>query len=80
MWSSWYFAEKIIFDAGVFCKTFYHFQSASSPKGAGSFQNRTKSYGLNHPEMLAVSHRFLLPKTATGLPVHHSSRLKRRTF
>jgi hypothetical protein len=26
-----------IFDAGLFCKTFYIFQSASSPKGAGSF-------------------------------------------
>jgi hypothetical protein len=37
MWSSGYFAEKAIFDAGLFCKTFYHFQSASSPKGAGSF-------------------------------------------
>jgi hypothetical protein len=31
------FAEKAIFDAGLFCKTFYHFQSASSSKGAGSF-------------------------------------------
>jgi hypothetical protein len=31
------FAEKAIFDAGLFCKTFYLFQSASSPKGAGSF-------------------------------------------
>jgi hypothetical protein len=28
------FAEKTIFDAGLFCKTFYRFQSASSPKGA----------------------------------------------
>jgi hypothetical protein len=31
------FAEKEIFDAGLFCKTFYLFQSASSPKGVGSF-------------------------------------------
>jgi hypothetical protein len=31
------FAEKSIFDAEIFCKTFYIFQSASSPKGAGSF-------------------------------------------
>ena len=37
MWSSWYFAEIAIFDAGLFCKTFCIFQSASSPKGAGSF-------------------------------------------
>jgi hypothetical protein len=26
------FAEKAIFGTGLFCKTFYHFQSASSPK------------------------------------------------
>jgi hypothetical protein len=31
------FAERAIFDAGLFCKTFCIFQSASSPKGAGSF-------------------------------------------
>jgi hypothetical protein len=29
--------KKAIFDAGLFCKTFYPFQSASSPKAAGSF-------------------------------------------
>jgi hypothetical protein len=33
------FAEKAIFDAGLFCKTFYLFQSASSPKGVESFFN-----------------------------------------
>jgi hypothetical protein len=37
MWSSRYFVEIAIFDAGLFCKTFYTFQNASSPKGAGSF-------------------------------------------
>jgi hypothetical protein len=37
MWSSGYFVEIAIFDAGLFCKTFCIFQSASSPKGAGSF-------------------------------------------
>jgi hypothetical protein len=37
MWSSGYFAEIAIFDAKLFCKTFCIFQSASSPKGAGSF-------------------------------------------
>jgi hypothetical protein len=31
------FVERAIFDAGLFCKTFCIFQSASSPKGAGSF-------------------------------------------
>jgi hypothetical protein len=37
MWSSGYFAETTIFDVGLFRKTFCIFQSASSPKGAGSF-------------------------------------------
>jgi hypothetical protein len=37
MWSSGYFAETTIFYAGLFCKTFRILQSASSPKGAGSF-------------------------------------------
>jgi hypothetical protein len=37
MWSSGYFAETAIFYAGLFCKTFCIFQSASSPKGVGSF-------------------------------------------
>jgi hypothetical protein len=37
MWSLGYFAERAIFDAELFCKTFYIFQSTSSPKGAGSF-------------------------------------------
>jgi hypothetical protein len=37
LWSLGYFAEIAVFDAGLFCKTFFIFQSASSPKGAGSF-------------------------------------------
>jgi hypothetical protein len=37
MWSLGYFVEIAIFDAGLFCKTFYIFQSTSSLKGAGSF-------------------------------------------
>jgi hypothetical protein len=81
MWSSGYFAERAIFDAGLFCKTFCIFQSASSPKGAGSFfQYRAKSPGLNHPGISAVSRWFSFSKIATGLPVHHSSWLNRRTF
>jgi hypothetical protein len=81
MWSSRYFAETTIFYAGLFCKTFCIFQSASSPKGGGSFfQYRTKSPGLNHPGISAVSHWFSFSKIAIGLPVHHSSRLNRRTF
>jgi hypothetical protein len=76
-----YFAEIAVFDAGLFSKTFCILQSASSPKGAGSFfQYRTKSPGLNHPGISAVSHWFSFSKTAIGLPVHHSSRLNRRTF
>jgi hypothetical protein len=56
MWSSGYFAEIAIFDAGLFCKTFCILQSASSPKGAGSFPIYNKIPGLNHPGILAVSH------------------------
>jgi hypothetical protein len=37
MWSSGYFVETAIFYAGLFWKTFCILQSASSPKGAGSF-------------------------------------------
>jgi hypothetical protein len=37
MWSSGYFVETAVFYAGLFCKTFCILQSASSPKGAGSF-------------------------------------------
>jgi hypothetical protein len=37
MWSLGYFAEIAIFDAGLFCNTFCILQSASYPKGAGSF-------------------------------------------
>jgi hypothetical protein len=64
-----------------FEKTFCILQSASSPKGAESFFSiKTKSPRLNHPGISAVSHWFSFSKTATGLPVHHSSRLNRRTF
>jgi hypothetical protein len=37
MWSSGYFTKIAIFDVELFCKIFCIFQSASSPKGAGSF-------------------------------------------
>jgi hypothetical protein len=56
------FAERAIFDAGLFCITFYPFHSASSPKGAGSFQYRTKSHGLNHLGISVVSNRFSFQK------------------
>jgi hypothetical protein len=47
------FAERAIFDAGLFCITFYPFHSASSPKGAGS---------LNHLGISVVSNRFSFQK------------------
>jgi hypothetical protein len=50
------------------------------PKEHEVFQYRTKSPGLNHLGISTVSHWFSFSKTATGLPVHHSSRLNRRTF
>jgi hypothetical protein len=63
--------EKNIF---VFCK------AHPLQKELEVFQYRTKSPGLNHQGISAVSHWFSISKTATGLPVHHSSRLNRRTF
>jgi hypothetical protein len=80
MWSSGYFAEIAIFDAGLFCKTFYIFKAHPLPKEQEVFQYRTKSPGLNHPGISAVSHWFSFLKIATGLLVHHSSRLNRQTF
>jgi hypothetical protein len=44
------------------------------------FQYYNKIPGLNHPGISAVSHWFSFSKTATGLPVHHSSRLNSQTF
>jgi hypothetical protein len=32
-----FFAEKEVFDAGIFYKTIYHFKVHPLPKGAGSF-------------------------------------------
>jgi hypothetical protein len=74
------FAETTIFYAGLFCKHFVFFKAHPLPKEQEVFQYRTKSPGLNHPGISAVSHWFSFKKTATGLPVHHSSRLNRRTF
>jgi hypothetical protein len=81
MWSSGYFAETTIFYAGLFCKTFLYFSKRILSQRSRKFFNiRTKSPGLNHPGISAVSHWFSFSKTATGLPVHHSSRLNHRTF
>jgi hypothetical protein len=76
------FAEKAIFDVELFCKIFYiFFKVHPLPKEQEVFQYRTKSPRLNHPRILVVSHRFSFSKKiATGLPVHHSSRLNRQTF
>jgi hypothetical protein len=80
MWSSGYFAETTIFYVGLFCKHFVFFKAHPLPKEQELFQYRTKSPGLNHPGISAVSDWFSFSKTATGLLVHHSSRLNRRTF
>jgi hypothetical protein len=32
MWSSRYFIEKMVFDAGLFCKTFNHFEVHPFPQ------------------------------------------------
>jgi hypothetical protein len=44
------------------------------------FNIRKKSPGLNHLGISAISYWFSFSKTTTGLPVHHSSWLNRRTF
>jgi hypothetical protein len=63
-----------------FVKQFIFFKAHPLPKEREVFQYRTKSPGLNHLGISVVSHWFLLSKTATGLPVHHSSRFNRWTF
>jgi hypothetical protein len=68
------------FMQGCFVKHFVFFKAHPLPKEQKVFQYKTKSPGLNHPGISAVSHWFSFSKTATGLPVHHSSRLNRRTF
>jgi hypothetical protein len=62
MCCSEYFAETTIFDAGLFCKTFCIFQSHPLPKEQEVFQYRTKSPGLNHLGISAVSHWFHFKK------------------
>jgi hypothetical protein len=65
----------------VVLKNILYFAKHILSKRSRKFFNiRTKSPGLNHPGISAVSHWFSFSKTATGLPVHHSSRLNRRTF
>jgi hypothetical protein len=39
MWSSGYFAERAMFDAGLFCKTFYFFKAHPHPKEQEVFFN-----------------------------------------
>jgi hypothetical protein len=80
MWSSGYFAEIAIFDAGYFVKHFKIFKVHPLPREQEVVQYRTKSPGLNHPGISAFSHWFSFSKIATGLPVHHRSRLNRQTF
>jgi hypothetical protein len=65
---------------GYFVKHFIFFKARPLPKEQEVFQYRTKSPGLNHPGISAVSHWFSFSKIATGLLVHHSSRLNRRNF
>jgi hypothetical protein len=65
---------------GYFVKHFIFLKHILSQRSRKFFQYRTKSPGLNHPGISAVSHWFSFSKTATGLPVHHSSRLNRQTF
>jgi hypothetical protein len=65
---------------GYFINHFIFFKAHHLPKEQEVFQYRTKSPRLNHPDISAVSYWFSFSKIATGLPVHHSSRLNRQTF
>jgi hypothetical protein len=59
---------------GYFVKHFIFFKAHPLPKEQEVFfQYRTKSPGLNHLGISAVSHWLSFSKTATGLSVHHSS-------
>ena len=78
-------AQDICRNNNILCrvvlKNILYFAKCILSKRSRKFFNiRTKSPGLNHPGISAVSHWFSFSKTATGLPVHHSSRLNRRTF
>jgi hypothetical protein len=68
------------FMQGCLKNILYFARRILSKRSRKFFNIRTKSSGLNHPGISAVSHWFSFSKTATGLPVHHSSRLNRRTF
>jgi hypothetical protein len=74
MWSSGYFAETTVFDAGLFCKQFVFFKAHPLPMEQEVFQYRTKSPRLNHPGISAVSHWFSFSKIATGLNSYWTSR------
>jgi hypothetical protein len=56
----------------VLKKHFVFYKAHPLQKEQEVFQYRTKSPGLNHPGISAVSHWFSFSKAATGLFVHHS--------
>jgi hypothetical protein len=60
------------FMQGCFEKHFVFCKAHPLQKEQEVFQYRTKSPGLNHPGISAVSHWFSFSKAATGLFVHHS--------
>jgi hypothetical protein len=68
------------FMQGCFEKHLYFAKRILSKRSRKFFSIIIKSPGLNHLGISAFSHWFSFSKTATGLPVHHSSRLNRRTF
>jgi hypothetical protein len=75
------FAETAIFYTGLFLKNILYYAKRILSKRSRKFFNiRTKPPGLNHPGISTFSHWFSFPKTATGLPVHHSSRFNSQTF
>ena len=64
----------------VFEKHFVFCKAHPLQKEQEVFQYYNKIPWTKPSRYLSSSHWFLFSKTATGLPVHHSSRLNRRTF
>jgi hypothetical protein len=68
------------FMQGCFVKHFVFCKAHPLQKEQEIFHYYNKIPWTKPSRYLSSSHWFSFPKTATGLPVHHSSRLNRRTF
>jgi hypothetical protein len=60
------------FMQGCFVKHFVFCKAHPLPKEQEVFQHRTKSPGLNHPDISAVSHWFSFSKVIRVKTLHHT--------